>query len=157
MEKSDTERDKVEAVLIQIGRNQNICNKVCKKLSDENGDLLRFIGRLALQKTLFIKELCSIYELDLSHHLERYSSQSDDEMKDILAEEKEGNPDHEMILDIVTRQENSLLTSYNTLLQDSSSKDELAKMIVRNHMKELSRDLYALRELKEMVVANRSD
>lgn len=113
-------------------------------------------AQLKNQKRLFIKEINRIFTLmdEKDHAPEVFlpeNSNTNDPFADFDYLLKSDRPENWVSVMIIL--ESTLLEMYNGILLDKKL-DEIAKMILSNHVKEISRDLHALRHLKEMYEHN---
>ena len=142
--------DSREEMLIQLMTQIRINYKVFEELlqSIQTEDLRNLVIRIKMQKDLFIRELKRIFE-DKSFDFTTNSSTEKDEIKKLILEYASENTE-ETCFNIIRLREKHLLEIYDELMMNIL-KNEIAKMIFRNHINEIRRDLRALQDLHDNI------
>ncbi len=143
--------DSREEMLIQLMMQIRINYKVFEELlqSIETEELRNLVIRIKMQKDLFIRELKRIFK-DKSFDFASHSSTEKEVIKEIMLEYASENAE-ETCFSIIRLREKHLLEIYDDLMINIL-KNEIAKMIIRNHINEIRRDLRALQDLHDNTV-----
>ena len=134
----------LEIMFIQININLKLYHRLIQQI--KNDDFSNLVLKLKMQMDLFIKELESIFILDNSKILDQNASSIDKDVDKLLFE----NPENELFFRIIGEREQYLMKLYDDLLLNAP-KDEIAKMIIRNHLKEIRRDISSVKDLNDKI------
>jgi len=133
----------LEIIFIQININLKLYHRIIQQI--KNDDFSNLLLKLKMQMDLFIKELESIFIMDNSKILEQNASIIKKDVDKLITE----NPDNELFR-MIGEREQYLMKLYDDLLLNAP-KDEIAKMIIRNHLNEIRRDISSVKDLNEKI------
>lgn len=133
----------LEIIFIQININLKLYHRIIQQI--KNDDFSNLLLKLKMQMDLFIKELESIFIMDNSKILDQNASIIKKDVDKLITE----NPDNELFR-MIGEREQYLMKLYDDLLLNAP-KDEIAKMIIRNHLNEIRRDISSVKDLNEKI------
>ncbi len=128
----------------QIRINYKLFEELLQSIETE--DLRNLVIRIKMQKDLFVRELTRIFE-DKSFDFTTLSANDKDTIKNLMLEYASEDIE-ETCFNIIRFREKHLLEIYDDLMINIL-KNEIAKMIIRNHINEIRRDLRALQDLHD--------
>lgn len=134
----------VENLLDQINENRRFYETILMKI--ETVEFKDVLVRLRMQKDLFIKEICRLFQIDSQEHFNDSSPARKGKYGDQLSEYN-SSAKEVSYFDLTIRGEKDLLEFYENFLLDISH-NEIANMILRNHINELVRDIQGLKNLQ---------
>ena len=123
--------------------------KSCIDLFNDK-DFTYMMQRMQMQKELFVKELCRIFKIDGEDYHEQHKKAIQQTFKEAKSDIMKNDP--ALFYQLLNNRASSLLEIYYDLLFDKAN-SEIAKMILRNHIKEIKRDYRMLHDLMDNVAA----
>ena len=138
----------IRKIAQQIKANQFTYSQLPLDIFEE--PILRMVGRLKMQKNLFIKEISNATDIDISELKAENASNSKSQNASILEKYRDSikNNEVEACISLLIEIERKLYDLYNDFLFKNKP-DEIRKMILGNQATEIKRDIRILDNLLE--------
>ncbi len=146
------DKTSITQLINEVYVNMYLLERCYENLDDEDAKYM--VQRMKLQKELFIKELCRVFQIDRHEHFQEFKKQILDSVREDLYNRTLNSV--KSIFNLINHRAEYLLGIYYELLFDELN-SEIAKMIIRNHIKEIRRDKGALKDIQEHVMSWEKD